>query len=215
MASATADPSTTPPGIAAPANLAGFNGPLQGTWTSADYAALPANPDPERQLRYEVINGVLYATPLPNDWHQKIVGLLYYHLTSFVRLNNRGKVFVAPYSVELGADVVVQPDVLVVLNDNMGCIVTPNRVIGAPDMAIEVSLPATTGYDRREKQDAYARAGVREYWVVDAAAHTIEVMVWRSGLYRSVRICEGKSLVPSRVVQGLPVIAEQFFTEKR
>ncbi len=199
---------------AAPADVSGFSGPLQGKWTTTDYAALPANPDLERQQAYEVINGVLYATPLPSAWQQKIVGMLYYHLTAFIRMNNRGKVFVAPYSVELGADVVVQPDVLVVLNDNMGCIVTPNRVIGAPDLTIEVSIPSTTGYDRREKQDAYARAGVREYWVVDAAARTIEVMLLRSGLYRSARICEGKGLIPSRVVQGLPVIAEQFFTEK-
>ncbi|NJK81585.1 MAG: Uma2 family endonuclease [Chloroflexaceae bacterium] len=201
--------------VVLPANLSDINGPRQGKWTFNDFASLPANPNAEKQQRYEIIDGVLYAAPLPNETHQKVVGWIYYYLTSHVRLANRGKVFVAPFDVEIGADAVVQPDVLVVLNDNLGCIVTPNRVIGAPDLVVEVSTPDTTGYDRREKQDVYARAGVREYWVVDAAAETVEVMVLRGGTFRPVKVCYGKSLIPSKVVQGMPVIAEQFFADKR
>jgi len=31
------------------------------------------------------------------------------------------------------------------------------RIVGAPDLIVEIASPGTAGYDRREKQDAYAR----------------------------------------------------------
>ncbi|GAC1435825.1 MAG: hypothetical protein PVS3B3_13240 [Ktedonobacteraceae bacterium] len=48
----------------------------------------------------------------------------------------------APRDVELAFDVVVQPDVLVLLNNGLADI-TESRVIGAPDLVIEVSSPST------------------------------------------------------------------------
>ena len=44
-----------------------------------------------------------------------------------------------------------------------------------PNLVVEVLSKSTQGRDRGEKKDAYEADGVREYWIVDARAHTIEV----------------------------------------
>lgn len=47
----------------------------------------------------------------------------------------------------------------------------------------EVTSLSTVRVDRMEKFLEYARAGVREYWIVDPEARTVEVYVWRHGAY--------------------------------
>jgi len=180
-------------------------GPPQGRWTYATYAALPNDGQ-----RYEVIDGVLYMAPAPMIPHQRIVGRIYRLLATTVENTQIGEAFVSPIDVELSPNVVVQPDVLVVLSANVG-IITPTRIIGAPDLVVEVSSPGTAGYDRRQKQDAYARGGVAEYWIADPLARTIEVLVLAAGSYRSQGVFQGATTLPSLVLAQLPVTVEQFF----
>jgi Uma2 family endonuclease len=180
-------------------------GPEQGRWTYNDYAALP-----DDGKRYEIVNGVLYMTPSPTGPHQDAVGRFYAYLLTHVESAGLGKIRIAPFDVELAPDVVVQPDVLVVLKANFDKI-SKTRIIGAPDLVIEVSSPSTVGYDRREKQDAYANAGIPEYWVAHPTEREVEVLVLEHGKYCSLGIFEGKATLPSRVIAGLPVHVEQFF----
>ena len=60
---------------------------------------------------------------------------------------------------------IVQPDVFVVLNEHLDRI-AGTRVIGAPDLVVEIASPSTVRHDLGEKLTAYARAGVPEYWRV-------------------------------------------------
>ena len=69
----------------------------------------------------------------------------------------------------------------------------------------------TVGYDRDKKQNAYARAGVQEYWIADAWSRTVEVFALEAGAYRSLGVFEGRATLPSQVVPGFPVHIEQFF----
>src|SRR5438552_4960261 len=146
------------------------SGCKQGRWTYAKYAAIPDDGN-----RYEVVDGVLYMTPAPNLGHQGSVAHFTTQLVMHVEFTGIGRVFPAPCDVELGPRIVVQPDVVVVLNANAS-IMTPSRIIGAPDLVIEIASPGTASYDRRTKQDAYAQAGVPEYWIADPNARTIEVL---------------------------------------
>jgi Uma2 family endonuclease len=134
---------------------------------------------------------------------------LVYYLTTNVQLTGTGQVFCAPFDVELAPNRVVQPDVIVVLAANAG-IITASRIVGVPDLVIEIASPGTAGYDRREKQDTYARAGVPEYWIADPYARTVELLIFEDGGYRSLGVFQGKATLPSRVVPGLPVRVEQF-----
>jgi Uma2 family endonuclease len=179
-------------------------GPPQGRWTYADYAALPDDGN-----RYEIIAGVLYMTPAPGTGHQSVSARLVTFLVTHVEFAGLGRVFAAPVDVELAPDTVVQPDIVVILSANLDRI-TPSRIIGAPDLVVEILSPGTAGYDRREKQDAYARAGVGEYWIVDPGAQTVELLTLDQGGYRSHGVFRGQARLPSSVVT-LPVPIERFF----
>src|SRR5258708_7351587 len=180
-------------------------GPGQGRWTYKDYAALP-----DDGRRYEIVDGVLYMAPSPNEWHQTTAGRLFRYLATQIEDAGLGRVYIAPFDVELTPDTVVQPDVLVILNANHDKI-TLSRIIGAPDLVVEVSSPGTVGYDRDKKQSAYARAGVQEYWIADPWSRTVEVFVLEAGAYRSLGVFEGKATLPSQVGPGFSVHVEQFF----
>lgn len=180
-------------------------GPPQGCWTYDDYAAIP-----DDGRRYEVIEGVLYIMPGPRRAHQSTVLRFGHHLLTHVELTGVGWVLIAPFDVTLGVRSTVQPDVLVILRARAD-ILTEKRVVGAPDLVIEVASPSTAGHDRRRKQDAYAGAGVREYWIAHPYERAIEVLVLEGKAYRSLGVFENGDKLPSVVLPELPVTVEQFF----
>jgi Uma2 family endonuclease len=181
-------------------------GAKQGHWNYEHYAAIP-----DDGTRYEVIDGVLYMAPASSFAHQKTVALITTLLTIHVGFAGLGDVLVAPFDVELASGkTVVQPDVLVVLSEHRS-VITPSHAVGAPDLVVEVASPSTASYDRRAKMDAYARAGVREYWIADPYAHTVELLQQENDAYRLVGVFQGQAILPSKVVPNLPVPLEQFF----
>jgi Uma2 family endonuclease len=174
-------------------------GPKQGDWTYEQYAAL------DDGQRYEVVDGVLYMTPAPNIAHQDAVARFVYYLLAYVEFSGLGKVCVAPCDVELASNIVVQPDVLVILKAHQER-VTKTHIVGAPDIVVEVSSPGTATYDRRKKYDLYAHAGVQEYWLVDPIAHFIEVLSLEDSEYRSFGVFEGQDTIISQIVPGISVV---------
>jgi Uma2 family endonuclease len=181
-------------------------GAPQGQWTYSHYAALP-----DDGRRYEIIDGVLYMPPAPSYGHQSANNLFATYLTIHVQFTGLGRVLAAPFDVELAPNVVVQPDVIVVLAANQD-IITPSRIIGAPDLVVEIASPGTATYDRSKKLPVYERAGVGEYWIVDPITQSVEVLLLENDSYQSKGVFAGQSLLPSRVVPDLPVRVNQFFT---
>ena len=125
------------------------------------------------------------------------------HLFNAVEATNRGQVLSSPVDVELAPNVIVQPDVVVVLNEGSEKI-QESRIIGTPDLVVEVASPSTRGFDRRLKQDAYARAGVPEYWIVNLQESVVEVYSdLAQGSYQSVRhVGRGETLVLPEGLSG-------------
>src|SRR6266567_6604628 len=180
-------------------------GPEQGSWTYDDYAALP-----DDGHRYEIVNGVLVMAPSPNGSHQDAVLRIAHYLLSHVEFAGLGKVRLAPFDVQLTPKEVFQPDVLVVLSAHLERVLE-KKVVGAPDLAVEVASPSTALYDRVTKYEKYAHAGVQEYWIANIEAKTIQVLVLESDEYRSLGIFRGEQTLPSRIVPELPVGVERFF----
>ncbi len=179
-------------------------GPRQGHWTYAHYATLPDDGN-----RYEVVDGVLYmAPPSPFEAHQSASNLLATYLTIHIQFKELGRVYRVPFDVELAPGTIVQPDVLVILHNGVARR-TATRIIGAPDLVVEIASPATEKYDRQQKRDAYAKAGVREYWLVEPKQRTIEVL--EGGVYHSRGSFSGEQRVPTTIVDELPVMVRQFF----
>ena len=168
--------------ITAPAN--DVAGPRQGCWTYRDYAAIP-----DDGRRYEIVDGVLYLMPAPNVSHQNTMAALTTYLRIHIDFTRLGKTFPSPIDVRLPpGDSVVQPDVVVVLNQHREML-HDAYILGGPDLVDEVSSPGTATYNRRAKMDLYARAGVPEYWIADPYALAL----------------------PSRVIPALPAQVQQLF----
>jgi len=146
--------------------------------TYADYAALP-----DDGHRYQLLEGELVMTPSPNRWHQELSAQLLTALVNHAQKHDLGRVFAAPLDVTLDDRNVVQPDILFVSNERSG-ILQGDRVIGAPDLCIEILSPGTERIDRLRKLELYARFGVTHYWIVDLDARTIEEYVLAGDVYR-------------------------------
>jgi Uma2 family endonuclease len=182
------------------------SGPKQGSWTYDDYAALP-----DDGHRYEIMNGVLLMAPAPGWAHQDAVFRFGFHLFNHVESVGLGKMLLAPFDVVLAANKVVQPDVFVVLNEHMGRL-TPSRLIGSPDLVVEIRSPGTATYDRLSKYEAYEQAGVPEYWLADPRTRSVEVLVLQDGKYHSQGIFRGNDMLPSQIAPGIATVPiEHYF----
>lgn len=180
-------------------------GPQQGRWTYDDYVRLPAD-----GRRYEIMNGFLLMSPSPTWSHQHAAFEIASYLRAHIKFAGLGGVIVAPFDVELAPDTVVQPDVLVVLKEHFYRI-TEKCLVGAPDLVVEVASPGTSTYDRNHKYQAYAEAGVSEYWIVDPEALTVEVLVLENQRYQPLGIYRGQAVLETRLVPTLRIPTEQFF----
>jgi Uma2 family endonuclease len=143
--------------------------------TYDDLAAIP-----DDGHRYELVDGVLIVTPSPVPRHQLVVGELHLLLRAAAPAGVR--VFFAPLDVKLTDDTVLQPDLLVVRQEDVG----PRNVQVAPLLAVEVLSPSTRLVDLNLKRARYEQAGCPAYWVVDP--QTLEVVAWelRDGTYAEV-----------------------------
>jgi Uma2 family endonuclease len=123
-----------------------------------------------------------------------------------------GKVRMAPLDAELSYNNIVQPDVLVVLNEHLDRN-TGTRFIGAPDLVVEIASPSTSRYDLHAKLNAYAQAGVPEYRVVNPDARVVELLVLENGTHTSSGLFFGSSVLPSKIAFNMTTSIEQFFVD--
>lgn len=142
-------------------------GPPQGQWTYADWEELPDDGN-----RYEVIDGVLYMTTAPSSFHQWIIKQLVRYIAIPAEDQGLAFGFPAPVGVIMPGCDPVQPDFVVVLASRKS-IFREKRIRGVPDLLVEILSPSNKAYDQEVKLDAYARAGVPEYAIVDPSARTL------------------------------------------
>ena len=174
-----------------------------GRWRYEDLLELP-----EDGRRYEIVEGELFEMPAPTWDHQTILFNLVTLLTPLVRALG-GTLRFAPLDVFFrGADP-VEPDVVVLLP---GGAARPSKrgVEGAPDLLVEVLSPATRGRDLLMKRMLYARAGVREYWVVDPDARTVDVHTLDVDVFREAATVSEDGRVASPLL-GAEIAAAEVF----
>ena len=166
-----------------------------GEYTLEDYYALPDD------LRVEMIDGVFYEMELPSVIHQRCVMELSYQIFAFIKANQGNcEVFLSPIDVQLSEEddhTIVEPDVIVVCDSEK---VTPKRIIGAPDLVIEVVSPSGRRRDYFQKMIKYMNAGVREYWLVDPDKGKIMIYPFEQDDLPQIMPLQGK--VPVGIYDG-------------
>jgi len=174
-----------------------YQWPKQGQWTYEDYCRLP-----DDGWIYEVIEGELYMSPAPLTRHQRCKIRLAHALYVFAQKHDAGEVLDAPLDVMLpDLATPVQPDIVFVAKSRAD-IVKEERIEGVPDLMVEVLSPWNWIVDRRKKFVVYAKAGVREYCIVDPQGRTIELFVLKKGAFELVGKYGVGKTVRSKVLKG-------------
>ena len=169
---------------------------------------------------YEIINGKVYALARPVPKHSIVssnIHRMFYH-----HLEGKSCETYQEVDVHLDEKTNVVPDVLIVCDPEK---VKPDAVYGAPDLVVEILSPSTARRDRKEKMQAYAKAGVQEYWLVSYAERSVEVYYLSDGrfeldnVYQVYHDWQWKKLTEEekeKVVFAFPVsIGEKFQVDVR
>ena len=72
------------------------------------------------------------------------------------------------------------PDLMIVCDQSK---IKESFIDGAPDFVVEILSPSTKKYDITIKKEAYEKAGVKEYWIIEPKGRSIEVYILRDGKY--------------------------------
>ncbi|MEM1059500.1 MAG: Uma2 family endonuclease [Verrucomicrobiota bacterium] len=175
--------------------------------TVAEYDQLPEGPP-----YYQLIDGELIMSPSPTSKHQRIVLNLAVLLTQYGKSKKSGQTYVAPLDVELPGGHIVEPDVMYISRERAEIIKEP-RIVGAPDLVVEVLSPANARLDRQRKRELYAASGVRELWIVDPDAERLEVFRLAENAERPAALFYREDEASSALLPGLAFSVGGLFAE--
>jgi Uma2 family endonuclease len=191
-----------------PTDAASVKGPPQGQWTYADWETLPDDGN-----RYEVIDGVLFMSTAPSSFHQWIIKHLYRFVGLPAEEQGLAYAYFAPIGVLMPGCEPVQPDFVIVLSKRAS-ILHDRRIHGVPDLIIEVLSPGNPDYDQEVKMEAYAKAGVPEYGIIDPAEKTLSLRsLERPGQYAEPRVFKVGDTVTFACLPTIPLEVGNLFAD--
>jgi Uma2 family endonuclease len=167
---------------------------------------------PETMLPQELVYGFVRDAPAPSVGHQGAVGEIFMCLRTHLAQHGIGRVWMSPIDVVLDReqDLVVQPDLIVVLNDRQQ--IVADRVGGAPDLVVEVMSPRPRIGRLDERLAWFAKYGVRECWLVRPAVRQIEVIAFTDGAVADRRVFAPQQSMTSTVLPALKATPESILT---
>jgi Uma2 family endonuclease len=155
---------------------------------------------PETNRPGELWDGELVLSPGPSCRHQTISHRFHRFLDDWVTAQELGEVFGAPLDMVLAPHQVVQPDVMFVHRDRRHII--QRTLEGPADLVAEVLSLGGRTRDRIEKRDLYEQYAVREYWLIDPEAQTVEVLCLEAGRYQLAHRWRPGETAESRLLPG-------------
>ena len=84
-------------------------------------------------------------------------------------------------------------------------------IMGPADLVAEIVSLQGRSRDRIEKRDLYEQHGVKEYWIIDPEAQTVEVLALVSGCYELVQRSLPGETASSRLLPGFEVSVGDLF----
>ena len=140
--------------------------------TSQDLETLP-----DDGKRYEIIDGELYVSRQPHNYHQLVSSRIWELLQSWSRRTKAGEAINAP-GLLLAEDDDVAPDVTWMSRERRAIAFQEDgKYHSAPELVVEVLSPGPTNErrDRATKLKLYSRRGVLEYWIVSWREQRLEI----------------------------------------
>ncbi|HLR41262.1 MAG TPA: Uma2 family endonuclease [Virgibacillus sp.] len=172
--------------------------------------------------RCEVLDGkIISMAPSPIPEHQDISMQLSIEFGTYLR-GKTCKTFAAPIDVYLFHESSKKwiddnvknwliPDLIVVCDPDK---IKQNRILGAPDLVVEIISPSSAKIDRMDKRLAYQWSGVREYWIIDPANQIIEAYLLKGHALELDNVYNRKDFVPVHVLENLTINTALIFPER-
>ena len=131
----------------------------------------------EGDNNYEILDGDLLPTSLPDVYHRRVADNLRLDLRRQINRLDWGKVYRHPYCIVLNKTTLVSPDLFLLHKSRLG-IIQGRKALGAPEIVIEIDSEKSREEDLMTRRRLYARHGVREYWLLSPLTHRVEVLIW-------------------------------------
>lgn len=132
----------------------------------------------------QLIDGEVVIPVAPRLKHQAIARELII-LIGLIARETGGTAFDAPTEIYLDEANIYEPDILYLKPDTL-CHLEDKRIVGAPELVVEVLSPSTAKYDKHQKYLAYEKHGVHEYWIVDPVHDLVEVWQLSNGAFQRI-----------------------------
>ncbi len=185
--------------------------PLLRRYTLEEFWALPERED---HARYNLIGGFLFMVPPPNPPHGDVASRMTRSLVGFVVTNKiEGDVHHPPEPIYIRAEgsTYLEPDMMYVSRELRK---TFGKIRTSADIVFEYSSRRTIIYDHTTKADTYLALGVRELWLVNPFAATIEVRhagkIGEKLVWHVLKYTRGQQ-AQSRVLEGFEVSVTNLF----
>ncbi len=185
--------------------------PVPARWTIADVDLF----DHEEGKRYEIIEGDLFVSTQPDWHHQETCNNIAVELTIWARKGGGGKVVPAP-GVIFDEENAVAPDVVWVSRERLAQVFGDDgKLHDAPDLAVEVISPGVRNArrDREAKLRLYSTRGVREYWIVDWQAGSLQVYRRETAALKLMATLLPEDDLTSPLLPGFAVQVSQFLPQ--
>ncbi len=182
--------------------------PAQGDWTEDEFFAL------ESTRLVEYVDGTLEFLPEPTIFHQLVLQFLFKELDAFVAADRLGIVVVSGYKVRLRGGKYREPDILFVKAGHLSRI--KKQYCERADLVVEVVSEENRKHDIKTKQADHARAGIREYWIVDPERGTITVLVLkpRQKTYVEFGVFRDGDRAVSKILPGFGVPVKEVLAQR-
>jgi Uma2 family endonuclease len=178
--------------------------------TSRDLQVLP-----DDSKRYEVIDGELYVSRQPHNYHQLVSSRIWELLQVWSRQTKAGEAINAPGLI-FAEDDDVAPDVTWMSRERRAtAFQADGKYHAAPELVVEVLSPGTINEqrDRETKLKLYSRRGVLEYWIVSWIEQRLEVYRRDEGILKLHGTFYKNDLLQSPHLPGFACQVGQFFDD--
>jgi len=126
-----------------------------------------------------------------------------------LKTDNQGSLYVPRAAIWTSTNTYLEPDIFYVSKETESKMEEGFRT--SADLVVEVVSPGSAIYDRNTKADTYAALGVRELWLVDEIAQTLEKRVLEGDRYHRSEVHHEGELVTSHVFPDLSFPVNEVF----
>jgi Uma2 family endonuclease len=162
--------------------------------------------------KWEFINGELIMHSPPANRHSRVVMRLAKLLSTWCSARKLGQVTVEKTLCQFPRND-YEPDI-VFFGLTKAALIQPNTLLHpVPDFIVEVLSASTQATDRGIKLQDYEGHGVKEYWIIDPEAESVEQFILAEGHY-SPALRQTTGRISSMAIAGFDISIRAIFEDE-